>query len=164
MAILHIYSGTNHIGDASLESLDAGMGVAHGSFHPSPGYQRVRASVQAAAEARDRGHHANVKGLSARAPNGEVIASGFIQIDDFADATVDPEISIQFVREHTAISSTPRALKNWIEDRQAKGRVEVRVDPRILDSYAGQYQFETLGNRIYTFVRAGEKLSTRRRS
>jgi CubicO group peptidase (beta-lactamase class C family) len=50
------------------------------------------------------------------------------------------------------------ALKNWIEDRRAKGRVEVRVDPRILDSYAGEYQFETLGNRIYTFMREGGKL------
>lgn len=50
------------------------------------------------------------------------------------------------------------ALKKWIEDRRAKGRVEVRVDPRILDSYAGEYQFETLGNRIYTFMREGGKL------
>jgi CubicO group peptidase (beta-lactamase class C family) len=51
------------------------------------------------------------------------------------------------------------AVKNWIEDRRAKGRVEVRVDPKILDSYAGEYQFETLGNRIYTFTREGGKLS-----
>lgn len=50
------------------------------------------------------------------------------------------------------------ALKNWIEDRRAKGRVEVRVDPRILDSYVGAYQFETLGNRIDTFTREGGKL------
>ena len=50
------------------------------------------------------------------------------------------------------------ALKNWIEDRRAKGRVEVSVDPRILDSYAGEYQFETLDNRIYTFMREGGTL------
>ena len=50
------------------------------------------------------------------------------------------------------------ALKKWIEDRRAKGRVEVRVDPRILDSYAGEYQFETLDNRIFTVMREGGKL------
>src|SRR5688500_20203401 len=33
-----------------------------------------------------------------------------------------------------------------------------RVDPRILDSYVGKYQFETLGNRIYTFMRESGKL------
>jgi CubicO group peptidase (beta-lactamase class C family) len=50
------------------------------------------------------------------------------------------------------------ALKKWIEDRRAKGRVEVRVDPRILDSYVGEYQFETLDNRLYTFMREGGTL------
>ena len=96
MTIIQIYSGDNHIGDASIEMLDSGMGVASGPFHSRPGYQQVRSSVQAAAEQRNRGHHANVRGLSARAAGGEVIATGFIQIDDFADVTVDPEIAIQF--------------------------------------------------------------------
>ena len=50
------------------------------------------------------------------------------------------------------------ALKKWIEDRRAKGRVEVRVDPGILDSYVGEYQFEALDNRIFTVMREGGKL------
>jgi CubicO group peptidase (beta-lactamase class C family) len=50
------------------------------------------------------------------------------------------------------------ALTKWIEDRRAKGRVEVRVDPRVLDSYVGQYQFETLDNRIFTVMRDGGRL------
>lgn len=32
------------------------------------------------------------------------------------------------------------------------------MDPGILDSYAGEYQFETLGNRIYTFMQKDAKL------
>lgn len=55
----------------------------------------------------------------------------------------------------------PRAeatLTKWIDDRRAKGKVEVRVDPAILERYAGQYQFESLGNRIYTFWQEGGKL------
>lgn len=50
------------------------------------------------------------------------------------------------------------ALKKWIEDRRAKGRVEVRVDLRILDTYVGEYQFEALDNRIFTVTREGGKL------
>ena len=50
------------------------------------------------------------------------------------------------------------AQAKWIEDRRAKGRVAVRVDPKILDSYAGQYQFETLDNRIFSFMRDGDRL------
>jgi CubicO group peptidase (beta-lactamase class C family) len=50
------------------------------------------------------------------------------------------------------------ALTKWIEGRRAKGKVAVRVDPRILETYVGEYQFETLDNRIYTITRVGDKL------
>jgi CubicO group peptidase (beta-lactamase class C family) len=52
-----------------------------------------------------------------------------------------------------AYDCAPKAestLTRWIADRRAKGKVEVHVDPKILEKYAGQYQFEKLGNRIYT--------------
>jgi CubicO group peptidase (beta-lactamase class C family) len=50
------------------------------------------------------------------------------------------------------------AVTKWIEQRRASGRIAVRVDPRILETYVGQYQFETLGNRIYTITREGDRL------
>lgn len=50
------------------------------------------------------------------------------------------------------------SLAKWIEDRRAKSRVAVRVDPKILDSYVGQYQFATLDNRTFTVTREGDRL------
>jgi len=50
------------------------------------------------------------------------------------------------------------ALTKWIEDRRAKGKVEVRVDKRTLEGYAGDYQFEKLDNRIYTVWQENGKL------
>ena len=34
----------------------------------------------------------------------------------------------------------------------------IRVDPKVLESYVGQYQFETLQNRISTVTREGDRL------
>lgn len=50
------------------------------------------------------------------------------------------------------------AVTKWIEQRRASGRTAVPVDPGILETYVGQYQFETLNNRIFTFTREGDKL------
>lgn len=50
------------------------------------------------------------------------------------------------------------ALAKWIEARRKNVRKAVRSDPEILDTYVGQYQFDTLGNRIFTFTREGDKL------
>ena len=50
------------------------------------------------------------------------------------------------------------AVTKWIEQRRASGRIATRVDPKILETYLGEYQFETLNNRIYTFTREGDKL------
>ena len=46
----------------------------------------------------------------------------------------------------------------WIEHRRAIAPVAIRVDPKVLESYVGQYQFETLENRIFTVTREGDKL------
>jgi CubicO group peptidase (beta-lactamase class C family) len=35
------------------------------------------------------------------------------------------------------------ALTKWIEDRRARARVAIPLDPGILETYVGQYQFET---------------------
>jgi hypothetical protein len=93
---IQIYSGETHVGDMSMEGVDEGMGVGTGSFHPSANYREIRAQVVAAANARHQRRPAEGPPLAARTATGETIITGFIQIDDFADVDVDPEIAIQF--------------------------------------------------------------------
>jgi len=50
------------------------------------------------------------------------------------------------------------ALTKFIEQRRASGKVAIQVDPKILESYVGQYQFEKLDNRVFTITREGDKL------
>jgi CubicO group peptidase (beta-lactamase class C family) len=49
-------------------------------------------------------------------------------------------------------------LARWVEHRRAIAPVAIRLDPKVLESYVGQYQFETLGNRIFTVTREGDRL------
>jgi hypothetical protein len=58
--------------------------------------RRFRPQITAAAEARHQNLHGEGVALEARTRAGEVIATGFVQIDDFADVDVDPEAFIQF--------------------------------------------------------------------
>jgi hypothetical protein len=96
MPILDIYAGDTFIGEAVLDEIDDGMGVAFGPFHPASGYDQVRPQVTAAAEARDQNLEAPSVDLRARSKAGELIESGFVVIDDFADIDVDPEATVQF--------------------------------------------------------------------
>jgi len=50
------------------------------------------------------------------------------------------------------------AMAAFIEQRRNSGRTEVHVDPKILESYVGRYQFEKLKNGIFTVMRDGDKL------
>lgn len=59
---------------------------------------------------------------------------------------------------HDCERNAPAELAKWIEHRRAIARVAIRVDPRVLESYVGQYQFETLENRIFTVQREGDRL------
>ena len=49
------------------------------------------------------------------------------------------------------------ALTRFSEERRKNARVAVQLDPKILDAYAGQYEFETFP-RILTVVREGNRL------
>ena len=55
-------------------------------------------------------------------------------------------------------SNSRAALTKWIEERKAKERVAIRVDPAKLEPYVGRYQFEKLDNRIYAITREGDRL------
>ena len=50
------------------------------------------------------------------------------------------------------------AVTKWIAQRKASGKTAIAVDPKILESYTGRYQFEKLDNRIYTVTRESDKL------
>ena len=50
------------------------------------------------------------------------------------------------------------AMAKFIEQRRASGKVAIHVDPKVLESYTGQYQFETLNNRIFTVTSEGDQL------
>ena len=50
------------------------------------------------------------------------------------------------------------AMTKWIEQRRASAKVAIKVSPQVLESYVGQYQFETLSNRIFIVTREGDKL------
>jgi CubicO group peptidase (beta-lactamase class C family) len=55
-------------------------------------------------------------------------------------------------------NNSQTAMAKFIEQRRASGKVAIHVDPNVLESYTGQYQFETLNNRIFTITREGDKL------
>jgi CubicO group peptidase (beta-lactamase class C family) len=59
---------------------------------------------------------------------------------------------------HDCERNAQAELAKWIEHRRAIAPVAIRVDPRVLESYVGQYQFETLENRIFTVTREGDRL------
>ncbi|HWT00887.1 MAG TPA: serine hydrolase [Pyrinomonadaceae bacterium] len=50
------------------------------------------------------------------------------------------------------------ALAKWIEHRRKNARKSVRLDPKILEAYVGQYQYETVPERILTVSREGDRL------
>lgn len=50
------------------------------------------------------------------------------------------------------------ALAKWIEHRRKNVLKSVRLDPKILEAYVGQYQYETPPNRIFTVSREGNRL------
>jgi hypothetical protein len=50
------------------------------------------------------------------------------------------------------------ALAKWIENRRKQARVAIQLDPKILEAYVGQYQFEHPPNRILTVSREDGRL------
>jgi hypothetical protein len=50
------------------------------------------------------------------------------------------------------------AMSQFIERRRASGKVAIHVSPKVLESYVGKYQFETLNDRIFIVMREGDKL------
>ena len=81
--------------------------------------------------------------------NGDITENAFV-----CSFLAEFVLSDQKACEQTARS----AVTKWLEDRRKKGRTAIPVDPKILETYIGRYQFETLGDRIYTVTREGDKL------
>lgn len=87
------------VGTSELEHVDDGMGVAHGSFHPSPAYDAIRSTIVSAAEALyDREEDGvTLPPLAITSESGEVLLTGFVIIADFNEADVDPEITVKLL-------------------------------------------------------------------
>ena len=50
------------------------------------------------------------------------------------------------------------SVTKWIEHRRKNARKSIRLDPRMIEPYVGQYQFEPPLTRIFTVRREGERL------
>ena len=50
------------------------------------------------------------------------------------------------------------ALAKWRSQRQAQARVAIEVDPKVLDTYVGNYQFEPPPHDTHTITREGSRL------
>lgn len=96
MTVINILVAGSMIGSVEIMGMDDGMGVAFGPFTPTPNYMAVRKQIIAQAEARSRGEYPDAIRLEAWSESGEAIRTGFVTIDDFGDAAVDAEASIQF--------------------------------------------------------------------
>ena len=113
--------------------------------------------------------------------NGKIVdnvfACNFLRLFVFEDLQgrrlPDPhwtENTQGFTREITGLSDQSKAyeydcerhsqaaLARWRADRRKQARVPVQLDPKILDAYVGQYQFETPPNRILGVTREGNRL------
>jgi CubicO group peptidase (beta-lactamase class C family) len=50
------------------------------------------------------------------------------------------------------------ALATWLENRRKQVRTAIQLDPKILDAYVGQYQFEDTPHQILSVTREGNRL------
>ena len=79
-----------------------------------------------------------------------------------ADVILDNVFACSFLRMWDLAKGCEKnsqaAAKKWIAYRRASGKVAIKVSPKVLESYVGEYQFETLGNRIFIVTREGDKL------
>lgn len=106
-----------------------------------------------------------------------VFACNFLRLFVFEDAQgrrlPDPrwtQGTPEFSSEITRLSSQSKgyaydcernsqtALAKWIEHRRKNVRKSIRLNPKILEAYVGQYQYETPPNRIFTVRLEGNRL------
>ena len=106
-----------------------------------------------------------------------VFASSFLRLFVFEDMQrrqlPDPKWTLdtpEFVSEITRLSkesagyaydcerTSQTALAKWREKRRAQARVAIQLDPKVLETYVGEYQFEIPPNHIHTVSRDGGRL------
>jgi CubicO group peptidase (beta-lactamase class C family) len=63
-------------------------------------------------------------------------------------------------RRYECERNSQTALAKWIEHRRKNALKSVRLDPKILEAYVGEYQYEDPPNRIFTVSREGNRLFT----
>ena len=83
---------------------------------------------------------------------------GEVMVDDIINNVFACSFLGMWDLAHGCEKNSQTAVTKWIERRRASAKVAIKVSPEILESYVGQYQFETLSNRIFIVTREGDKL------
>ncbi len=81
-----------------------------------------------------------------------VFACAFLRLFVFEDAKGRPLPDFQ------CESNSQAALAKWRDQRRERARKSIPVDPKVLEAYVGQYQYEDPPNRIFTVSREGGRL------
>ena len=97
--------------------------------------------------------------------NSEALADHQFQAgEDIVNNVFACDFLRRFVLEKDSASAADcgrtsgEALAKWIEHRRTSARKAIRVDPEILETYVGQYQYIEPLDRIVTVTREGDRL------
>lgn len=85
-------------------------------------------------------------------------ASGEVMVDDAVRNVFVCSFLGDWGLAYGCEKNSRTAMAKFIEQRRASGKVAIHVSPKVLESYVGKYQFETLNNRVFTVTREGDKL------
>lgn len=83
---------------------------------------------------------------------------GEVMVDDIINNVFACSFLSMWELAHGCEKNSQAAVTKWIEHRRASAKVAIKVSPQVLESYVGQYQFETLNNRIFIVTREGDNL------
>ena len=95
--------------------------------------------------------------------NSEVLVEHQYSI---GEAMVDDAVRNAFVCSFLSVwdlgygceDNSRTAMAKFIEQRRASAKVAIHVSSKILEPYVGDYQFESLGNRVFHITAKGDKL------
>jgi CubicO group peptidase (beta-lactamase class C family) len=92
--------------------------------------------------------------------NSEALADHSFQLSqDISDNVFACTFLRLFVSEDLQCErNSQTALAKWRDQRRERARKSIQVDPKVLEAYVGQYQYEDPPNRIFTVSREGARL------
>lgn len=86
-------------------------------------------------------------------------AIGQVMVDDVVRNAFVVRFLEMYGLDHGAGKGSEKAVKAFIDQRRKAGKTAIKVDPKLLETYVGKYQFdEKLANRVYTVTLEGDRL------